>query len=479
MNESLNTAKNMETLLVAQKLAFIKNGAPSLDVRKDRISRAIALLVDNRHALTQAICDDFGNRSKSQSDLTDILSSIDALRHAKKHMDKWAKPERRKTSFPLNILGARAIIENGPKGSVGIMSPWNFPISLLFMPLAGVLAAGNHAVLKPSEFTPLTSALLQDLIPKYFDPLEVAIFTGGPDIGAAFSALAFDHLVFTGSTSIAKHVMRAAAENLVPLTLELGGKSPTIVGTTADLGVATHRIMAAKTLNAGQICLAPDYVYVPHGSIDEFVKIAKSSIEKLYNGLVENDDYATVINERHFERLTHYVEDARAKGATIIEINPNNENFSRQENYKIPPMLILNATDEMLVMQDEIFGPLLPVKTYQSIQDCIDFINKGERPLALYYFGHDKTEEKHILSSTVSGGVTINDCIFHCAQEDLPFGGIGASGMGVYHGKDGFFEFSHRTPIYRQIKSEKILSMFRPPYGETIKSQMDKLISNK
>jgi coniferyl-aldehyde dehydrogenase len=479
MNESLNTAKNMETLLVAQKLAFIKNGAPSLDVRKDRISRAIALLVDNRHALTQAICDDFGNRSKSQSDLTDILSSIDALRHAKKHMDKWAKPERRKTSFPLNILGARAIIENGPKGSVGIMSPWNFPISLLFMPLAGVLAAGNHAVLKPSEFTPLTSALLQDLIPKYFDPLEVAIFTGGPDIGAAFSALAFDHLVFTGSTSIAKHVMRAAAENLVPLTLELGGKSPTIVGTTADLGVATHRIMAAKTLNAGQICLAPDYVYVPDGSIDEFVKIAKSSIEKLYNGLVENDDYATVINERHFERLTHYVEDARAKGATIIEINPNNENFSRQENYKIPPMLILNATDEMLVMQDEIFGPLLPVKTYQSIQDCIDFINKGERPLALYYFGHDKTEEKHILSSTVSGGVTINDCIFHCAQEDLPFGGIGASGMGVYHGKDGFFEFSHRTPIYRQIKSEKILSMFRPPYGETIKSQMDKLISNK
>jgi coniferyl-aldehyde dehydrogenase len=466
MNESLNTAKNMETLLVAQKLAFIKNGAPSLDVRKDRISRAIALLVDNRHALTQAICDDFGNRSKSQSDLTDILSSIDALRHAKKHMDKWAKPERRKTSFPLNILGARAIIENGPKGSVGIMSPWNFPISLLFMPLAGVLAAGNHAVLKPSEFTPLTSALLQDLIPKYFDPLEVAIFTGGPDIGAAFSALAFDHLVFTGSTSIAKHVMRAAAENLVPLTLELGGKSPTIVGTTADLGVATHRIMAAKTLNAGQICLAPDYVYVPDGSIDEFVKIAKSSIEKLYN-------------ERHFERLTHYVEDARAKGATIIEINPNNENFSRQENYKIPPMLILNATDEMLVMQDEIFGPLLPVKTYQSIQDCIDFINKGERPLALYYFGHDKTEEKHILSSTVSGGVTINDCIFHCAQEDLPFGGIGASGMGVYHGKDGFFEFSHRTPIYRQIKSEKILSMFRPPYGETIKSQMDKLISNK
>lgn len=479
MNESLNTAKNMETLLVAQKLAFIKNGAPSLDVRKDRISRAIALLVDNRHALTQAICDDFGNRSKSQSDLTDILSSIDALRHAKKHMDKWAKPERRKTSFPLNILGARAIIENGPKGSVGIMSPWNFPISLLFMPLAGVLAAGNHAVLKPSEFTPLTSALLQDLIPKYFDPLEVAIFTGGPDIGAAFSALAFDHLVFTGATSIAKHVMRAAAENLVPLTLELGGKSPTIVGTTADLGVATHRIMAAKTLNAGQICLAPDYVYLPDGSIDDFVKTAKSSIEKLYNGLVENDDYAAVINERHFERLTHYVEDARAKGATIIEINPNNENFSRQENYKIPPMLILNATDEMLVMQDEIFGPLLPVKTYQSIQDCIDFINKGERPLALYYFGHDKTEEKHILSSTVSGGVTINDCIFHCAQEDLPFGGIGASGMGVYHGKDGFFEFSHRTPIYRQIKSEKILSMFRPPYGETIKSQMDKLISNK
>lgn len=479
MNKSLNTVKNMETVLFAQKLAFTKNGAPSLDVRKDRISWAIKLLVDNRHALTQAICDDFGNRSKSQSDLTDILSSIDALKHAKKYLDKWVKPERRKTSFPLNMFGARAIIENGPKGSVGIMSPWNFPVSLLFMPLAGVLAAGNHAILKPSEFTPLTSALLQDLIPKYFDPVEVAIFTGGPDVGAAFSALPFDHLVFTGATSIAKHVMRAAAENLVPLTLELGGKSPTIIGITANLGVATHRIMAAKTLNAGQICLAPDYVYLPEGLTDDFVKIAKSSIEKLYSGLVENNDYASVISKRHFERLNLYVEDAKAKGATIIEINPKNENFNRQENHKMPPMLILNATDDMLVMQDEIFGPLLPVKTYRSIQDCIDFINKGERPLALYYFGHDATEEKHILSSTVSGGVTINDCIFHCAQEDLPFGGIGASGMGVYHGKDGFFEFSHRTPIYRQIKNEKILSMFRPPYGKTIKTQMDKMIGGE
>jgi len=337
-------------------------------------------------------------------------------------------------------MGAKSTIQIGPKGSVGVVSPWNFPISLLFMPLAGILAAGNQAILKPSEFTPKTSALIEQLIAKYFDPLEVASFTGGPEVGAEFSKLPFDHLVFTGATSIAKHVMRAAAENLVPLTLELGGKSPTLIGSSANFEVATHRIIAAKTLNAGQI--------------------------------------ASLISQRHYDRLKGYIDDAKVKGAIIIEVNPQNENFEQQPHYKIPPTLILNPTDDMLVVQDEIFGPLLPIKTYASIQEAINFVNKGDRPLALYYFGEDKAEEAHVLESTMSGGVTINDCIFHCAQEDLPFGGIGPSGMGVYHGIDGFYEFSHRKSVYHQIKNDKVLSIFRPPYGEGIKKQMNKMIKN-
>lgn len=470
--------QDMMNTLILQKNAFIENGAPDINLRKDRLTRAINLLVENRSELTQAINEDFGNRSQDQSDFTDILSSIDALKHAQKHIDKWMKPERRKAAFPLGLMGAKSTIQIGPKGSVGVVSPWNFPISLLFMPLAGILAAGNQAILKPSEFTPKTSTLIEQLIAKYFDPLEVAIFTGGPEVGAEFSKLPFDHLVFTGATSIAKHVMRAAAENLVPLTLELGGKSPTLVGSSANFEVATHRIMAAKTLNAGQICLAPDYVYLPEGNVGNFVNQAKISVARLYDGLRDNDDYASLISQRHYDRLRGYIDDAKVKGATIIEINPKDENFKQQPHFKMPPTLILNPTDDMLVMQDEIFGPLLPIKTYTSIQQAINFVNEGNRPLALYYFGEDKVEEAHVLSSTVSGGATINDCIFHCAQEDLPFGGIGPSGMGVYHGIDGFYEFSHRKSVYRQIKNDKVLSMFRPPYGEGIKKQMDKMIKN-
>src|SRR6185312_12155636 len=295
-----------------------------------------------------------------------------------------------------------------------------------------------------------------------------------PEVGQAFSELAFDHLVFTGATSIARHVMKAAAANLVPLTLELGGKSPVILGRSADYATSAGRIMAGKTMNAGQICLAPDYVMAPADQVATFVKEATGAVTAMFPTIKDNPDYTAVIAERHYERIKGYVEDARAKGAEVVEINPAGEDFSQQEHRKIPPTLIINPTEEMKVMQEEIFGPVLPVKTYKGVRDAIDYVNSHDRPLGLYYFGADAAEEAQVLNGTTSGGVTVNDVIFHVAQEDLPFGGIGPSGMGSYHGEDGFKEFSHRKSIYKQINRDLgPMKALRPPYGEAVKKFLE------
>ncbi|MCE7997674.1 MAG: coniferyl aldehyde dehydrogenase [Rhodobiaceae bacterium] len=448
-----------------QKEAHIKEGAPSLERRIDWIDRAIALLVDNQNELAEAMAADFGHRSIEQSLLTDIASSIGPLKHSKKHLKKWMKSEKRSVMFPLGLLGAKARIEYQPKGVVGVISPWNFPVNLTFVPLSGIFAAGNRTIIKPSEFTPVTSDVMARLFREAYDETEVAVVTGGPAVGEAFSRQPFDHLLFTGATSIAHHVMRAAAENLVPLTLELGGKSPVIVSKSADVDDAAARIMNGKTLNAGQICLAPDYVFVPEGKVDAFVGAAEKSVAKMYPTLKDNPDYTSIVNQRHFDRLNGYLDDAKAKGAKIVEVNPANEDFSQQQTHKIPPTIVLDATDDMKIMQEEIFGPLLPVKTFKESDETIDYINENDRPLGLYYFGEDKEEENKVLNNTTAGGVTVNDVIMHIAQEDLPFGGIGPSGMGAYHGFDGFKEFSHAKSIYTQSKSKMVAEMFRPPYG--------------
>jgi coniferyl-aldehyde dehydrogenase len=323
---------------------------------------------------------------------------------------------------------------------VGVISPWNFPVNLTFAPLAGVLAAGNRAMIKPSETTPATSELLGQMFASAFDESEIAVVTGGPEVGQAFSSLPFDHLVFTGATSIGRHVMRAAAENLVPVTLELGGKSPVVIGRSADMSVAAARIMNGKTLNAGQICLAPDYVLAPADRLRDFVAAAKTSVRQMFPSIRESPDYTAIVTDRHYARLMDYLDDARAKGAEIVEINPGAEDLRQQPHRRIAPTLILNPTDDMKVMQEEIFGPLLPVKGYRDVQEAVDYINAHDRPLGLYYFGS--------------------------AQEELPFGGIGPAGMGAYHGHDGFREFSHRKSIYHQIKWDlPPLRMLRPPYG--------------
>jgi coniferyl-aldehyde dehydrogenase len=469
---ALDEAARMAEVLGKQKAAHVREGAPSAEARIERIDRCIGLLVKHEKAIVAALSADFGTRAPEVSGVTDVAGSIGPLKHARAHLKAWMKPENRKTTPALlGLFGAKAQVRYQPKGTVGVISPWNFPVNLTFAPLAGILAAGNRAMIKPSEFTPATSELMAKMFAEAFSPEEIAVFTGGPEVGQAFASLPFDHLIFTGATSIARHVMKAAAENLVPVTLELGGKSPVILSRSADYATAAARVMAGKTLNAGQICLAPDYVLAPQDRLGEFVGEATKAVTAMFPTIKDNPDYTSVINERHYERIRGYLDDARRKGAEVVEINPAGEDFSQQEHRKIPPTLVLNPTDEMKIMQEEIFGPVLPVITYHAVDEAIGYVNAHDRPLGLYYFGADAEEEARVLERTTSGGVTVNDVIFHVAQEELPFGGVGPSGMGSYHGVDGFREFSHRKAIYRQLKKDLgPMKALRPPYGEGVRS---------
>lgn len=462
------TESRLRALLERQRRAFLAAGPPDRATRIDRLDRAIALLVDHRDELVEALSEDFGHRSREQSLLTDVAASIEPLKFARRRVGRWMRPEKRKTQFPFGLFGARAEIRFQPLGVVGVISPWNFPVNLTFAPLAGILSAGNRAMIKPSEHTPRTSELMARIIGEVFDDSEIAVVTGGPEVGRAFSRLPFDHLLFTGSTAVAAHVMRAAAENLVPVTLELGGKSPVVVGRSASLEDTARKVAAGKLMNAGQICLAPDYVFVPEGSVEAFADATRQAVAAMYGSLVENPDYTSVIGERHVERLREYVEDARAKGSTAIELNPAGEDFSRQAAHKLPPVLVLEPSDDTKVMQEEIFGPVLPIKPYRDLDEVIRYVNEHPRPLALYYFGKDSAERERLLERTTSGGVTVNDVIMHVMMEDLPFGGVGPSGMGAYHGRDGFRRFSHAKAIYRQSRFD-LGAMVRPPYGAKLR----------
>lgn len=459
------TYEDMQVALDRQRKAFLTEGVVGAETRIDRIDRAINILEKHGSRFGDAMAADFGHRSRDLSKQTDIDGSIEPLKYAKKHLRNWMTPEKRKVMFPLGLLGARARLEFQPLGVVGCISPWNFPVQLTFGPLAGIFAAGNRAMIKPSEFTVETSELMKNVFAEEFDEEEVAMFTGGPEVGSAFSRLPFDHLIFTGAMSVAKHVMKAAAENLVPVTLELGGKSPVIIGRSADLKLAANNIMAGKTMNAGQICLSPDYVYLPEESRDEFVEHARACIARMFPTIKDNPDYTSIVNAHHFERLQGYIEDASAKGAKLVELNPAAEDFSQQEHRRIPPTLALDPSEDMQLMQDEIFGPILPVMQYNDLSEALDHVNSKHRPLGLYYFGADKAEETRVLTETTSGGVTVNDVIMHVGQEDLPFGGVGPSGMGSYHGHDGFKNFSHSKSIFTTSKViSKLAATMRPPY---------------
>nr|WP_281063695.1 coniferyl aldehyde dehydrogenase [Sphingomonas sp. LaA6.9] len=458
--------QDLRTILEAQRAAFTAELPVSLSIRKDRLKRAIAMMVDNGEAFATALSEDFGHRSREQSLMTDIVASIRTLKHAISHLDRWARPERRKLDFPLGLLGAKAWVEYQPKGVVGVIAPWNFPVQLTMGPIAGAFAAGNRVMVKSSEYTPGVSALFEEVAPRYFDRTELACFSGGPDVGKAFSELPFDHLIFTGATPIGRHILHAAADSLTPVTLELGGKSPTIIGRSADVKQASERIALGKMLNAGQICLAPDYLLVPEEQEGAMVEGIARAASSLYPSLIANPDYSSVVNDRHVDRLEGYVADARAKGAEVIEINPANEDFSAYNGRKMPLRILTNVNDDMKVMQEEIFGPILPIMRYKAVDEAIDYVNRHDRPLGLYYFGQDAGEQRRVLDRTISGGVTVNDVVFHVSMEDLPFGGIGPSGMGSYHGQDGFKTFSHAKAVYRQPKIDVArLAGFKPPYG--------------
>lgn len=453
-------------MLEKQRTAFMAELPVRAGVRKDRLKRAIAMVTENADAWCDALSEDFGHRSREQSMITDIGASVGPLAHALKNVDRWMAREKRSVRFPLGLLGARAWVDYQPKGVVGVIAPWNFPVNLVMAPLAGIFAAGNRAMVKTSEYTPRTAALFEELAARYFQAEELAFVSGGPDVGQAFAALPFDHLIFTGATGIGRHILHAAADNLVPVTLELGGKSPVIIGRSADIARTTERIAIGKMLNAGQICLAPDYVLAPADREQAVVDGLKAAAATMYPTLLKNPDYTAIINDRHHARLTDWIADARDKGAQIEVVNPANEDFTASNSRKMPLHIVRGATDAMTVMQEEIFGPILPIRRYDRIDDAIAEVNRRDRPLGLYYFGNDADEQSRVLDRTISGGVTLNDVVLHVSMEDLPFGGIGPSGMGAYHGHDGFRTFSHAKAVFKQTRIDVAkLAGLKPPYG--------------
>jgi coniferyl-aldehyde dehydrogenase len=448
-----------------------RSGPPTYDERIERLEKLERTVTMRKAAIADAISRDFGNRSRHETLLAEVFLVLSAIKHAKAHLRDWMEPEERETSWVF--LPARVQLLPQPVGVVGIISPWNYPVQLALSPLVGALCAGNRAIIKPSELVPETAALLRDLVAETFPDDLVAVVTGGPEVGDAFSRLPFDHLVFTGSTRVGKIVMRNASENLVPVTLELGGKSPTIVGEDFSTRTAADRIMAGKLFNAGQTCIAPDYALVPAGEREAFVEACKATVARLYPTLLANPDYTSIVNEKHRERLQSYLDDAKTRGARVIELNPAAEALGGTR--KLPPALVLDVTEDMLVMQEEIFGPILPIRTYDKLDEAIAYVNDHPKPLALYYFSHNTASTDRVLTETIAGGVTINEVMYHFAQDDLPFGGVGPSGMGAYHGREGFDAFTKRKPVLRQARVNTT-GLIKPPFGKTIDALLKVLI---
>jgi coniferyl-aldehyde dehydrogenase len=456
-------AVQLERLLELQRAAFARESYPGMAARHDRLARLRSIVTDNESRFVAAIDADFGHRSAHETRLAELYIVASGIRHAQARLARWMKPER--VATPLHLLPARARIERQPLGVAGVISPWNYPVQLALAPASGALAAGNRVLLKPSELTPATSSLLQELVAARFNEDEFAIVLGDAAVGKTFASLPFDHLFFTGSTAVGRQVALAAAANLTPVTLELGGKSPALFDDDADLSRAAPRLMAGKLLNAGQTCIAPDYALVPAGRVDAFVAAVTAAVTKLYPSFAGNPDYTAIVNERHYQRLTGLLEDARARGATIIPLGRADDVVDPVSRV-MPPTLVVGANDTMAVMREEIFGPILPVEPYASLDEAIAKIGARPRPLSFYYFGDDPAHRGRTLRETIAGGVTVNDTLWHFALEELPFGGVGASGIGAYHGEASFLCFTHRKAVFTQPRGAAT-ALLRPPYGAT------------
>jgi coniferyl-aldehyde dehydrogenase len=458
--QSPDAERAMRDTLERQRAAFLRDGAPSLAERRRDLTKLKEALLARQDAFIAALDADFGHRSRQETLMLDIGSTVGAINYLHSNLRRFMRPERRHVAVIFKPSTAKVVYQ--PLGVVGIVSPWNFPVSLAVTPLATALAAGNRVMLKPSEMTPATTGLLASMLAEIFDEEQVAVVTGDAKVGSAFSSLPFDHLLFTGSTPVGRSIMRAATENLVPVTLELGGKSPVIVEPGYNLKTAARRVAFGKLANGGQICTSPDYLLLPKGEADAFVALFREEVDALYPDIAANPDYSWVVNDRHFARLTGLVEDAKAKGARVVEIGAKPDDG---QSRLFRPTLLLDVTDEMEVMQEEIFGPILPVVTYDGLDDAIAYVNARPRPLALYYFGTDAQSQRKVLERTTSGGVLINDTILHYAQDDLPFGGVGLSGMGAYHGPEGFKTMSHAKAVFTQSRFN-LADLFRPPFGK-------------
>ncbi|GGF47905.1 aldehyde dehydrogenase [Aliidongia dinghuensis] len=447
-----------ERIFARQRAAVGRHGAPPYQERIEALSALLAMITRHRRRLVETVSADFGNRAAAETELGELMPLANAIKHARRHLARWMRPQRRRVGVAFQPAGARVVYQ--PLGVVGILAPWNYPLLLTLGPLVDALAAGNRVMLKPSELTPRTAALLQSLLAEIFPEDRVAVVTGGPDVAAAFCDLGFDHVLFTGSTRIGRQVMAAAASNLTPVTLELGGKSPVVLCRDYPMAKAAKAIAIGKLFNAGQTCVAPDYVLVPDDLVERFADAFVAAAEALYPTLAGNPDYSAIVSDRHYQRLAAMIEEARAGGARVIQ---HGDGAAAAER-KLAPTLLIGAPDDSAAMREEIFGPILPIVPYRDLGQAIAWINDRPKPLALYCFSYDAATIEGVLDRTRSGGVTVNGTLLHVAQEDLPFGGVGDSGTGAYHGREGFVRLSHARAVLT-LSRLNLSDRIAAPYG--------------
>ncbi|TCH65279.1 coniferyl aldehyde dehydrogenase [Acinetobacter sp. ANC 4862] len=465
-NTDQNISIELQQLFEKQQQAFTENSYPSLEQRRQHLKTLQQLILQNKTEINLVISHDFSNRSHSETEMFEVMTSVLGIKYALKNLKKWMRPSKR--HIGILFQPATGYVLYQPVGVVGIVVPWNYPLFLAIGPLCQALAAGNRVILKMSEYTPEFSALFKQLIAQAFPEDLVSVVNGDAEVAQKFTQLPFNHILFTGASEVGKHVMRAAANNLTPVTLELGGKSPALVLADANIRESARRIAFGKAMNAGQTCVAPDYVLIPAQLQAQFIEEYATAIQEFFPKLADNPDYTAIINERQLNRLNHYLEDATAKNATVHVIT------DASSGRRLAHYVLSNVTDDMQVMQNEIFGPLLPIVTYQQLDEAINYINQRPRPLALYYFGYNKQEQQKVLMQTHSGGVCLNETLVHVGQEDLPFGGVGTSGLGNYHGYEGFVTFSHAKAVFNRPKFS-LMRLFYPPYGTFIQKLILKL----
>jgi len=466
----------MHELVTCQRVSFDQEGFPDLNTRIDRLDRLLSMLKKYDRQICETVAEDFGGRAYELSRMAEVFLTLEQAKGAITNVSKWMRPERRQAPSPAGEAGAIAEVRPMPKGVIGIIGPWNFPVHLMLGPLVCVLAAGNRALLKPSEVTAKTARLIDEMVSDFFDPTEVAVVLGDAEVSAQFSQLPFDHIMFTGSAAVGRLVLRAAAEHLTPVTLELGGKSPVVIDHEVDLPTVATRLMAGKLFNTGQVCVSPDYAFVPKDLVKPLIVELERATGELFPNLADNPQYTSIVNEHHFLRLQNLLDDATAQNVEIITFNPAEEVYDEAENRKMKPRVLLDPPESTAIMKDEVFGPLLPIKGYEHIDEVTEYVNSHDRPLALYYFGDNEKHRAHFIDDVAVGGMAINDVVVQVTCHELPLGGIGPSGMGRYHGIDGFREFSHLKSVYSQTPSEMIAGFMRPPYSDAMRAMLQEQI---